>query len=79
MFRLNLSQTLVVLCHEVPKAGHKMHNTCFNVYHQGSQNAYNEITLQTLLIFVQLSIFYALTEQILSEKVVGFFSIYLLL
>lgn len=78
MFRLNLSQTLVLVYQEVSKAGHKMHILALMCTTKGYKMlTKGDNATQSMLIFVQLNVFYALSKQI-SEETMAFFPIYLL-
>lgn len=73
MFRLNLSQTLVLVYQEVSKAGHKMHILALMCTTKGYKMlTKGDNATQSMLIFVQLNIFYALSKQI-SEETWHFF------
>lgn len=75
MFRLNLSQTLVLVC-QVSKARLKMHILALMCTIKGCKMlTKGDNATKSVLIFVQLSIFSALFEQILPEKN-GFLNIF---
>lgn len=64
MFRLNLSQTLVLVC-QVSKAGHKMHILALMCTIKGCKMlTKGDNASKSMLTFVQLSMFYALFELI---------------